>query len=153
VPSLLSDGQVVLAGKSRFIYLLNGTDLGGIGGQAATLASPCQGDIDGGGAVVGMTVYLPCQSGIIAVQVTASPPGLRLRWSSGLGGSPPIVAAGLVWTISQAGKLEGLDSSTGKIRQESSIGAAVNHFPTPSVGDGLFLAPSANRVIAFRTTG
>jgi hypothetical protein len=152
VPSLLADGQVVLAGKSRFIYLLNGAHLGGIGGQEATLASPCQGDIDGGGAVTGTTVYLPCQSGIVAVRVTASPPGLRLQWSSGQGGGPPIVAAGLVWTIDASGTLEGLAPGTGKVRQQASIGAPANHFPTPSVGAGLLLAPSANRVVAFRAT-
>ena len=33
------DGQVVLAEKSRIFYLLNGSDLGGIGGQEASLAS------------------------------------------------------------------------------------------------------------------
>ena len=38
-PALLSDGQVVLAEKSRIFYLLNGSDLGGIGGQEASLAS------------------------------------------------------------------------------------------------------------------
>ena len=33
-PALLPDGQVVLAGKSRIVYLLNGADLGGIGRRA-----------------------------------------------------------------------------------------------------------------------
>ena len=35
-PVLLPDGQVVLAGKSRIVYLLSGAHLGGIGGQQAT---------------------------------------------------------------------------------------------------------------------
>lgn len=153
VPSLLTDGQVLLAGKSRTIYLLQASHLGGIGGQVASLASPCPGDIDGGAAVVGTTVYLPCQNGIVAVRVTASPPGIRPLWTSGRGGGPPIVAAGLVWTIAQNGTLEGLDPATGTLRQQASIGTPANHFPTPSIGDGLLLAPSANRVVAFRTTG
>jgi outer membrane protein assembly factor BamB len=151
VPTLLSDGQVVLAGKSRTIYLLQGSHLGGIGGQVSTLASPCQDDIDGGAAVVGLTVYLPCLSGTVAVRVTASPPGLRLLWNSGKGGGPPIVAAGLVWTIGHDGTLYGLDPHTGQVRQQASIGAPANHFPTPSIGDGLLLAPSANQVVALRT--
>ena len=148
-PVLLPDGQVVVAGKSRIAYLLNGADLGGIGGQEASLGSLCSEDIDGGSAVVGTTVYLPCASGIVAVSVTASPPGLSRTWSSGVGGGPPIVAAGLVWTIGQEGTLYGLDPSTGTVRQQASIGAPGNHFPTPSVGDGLLLAPSANDVVAF----
>jgi outer membrane protein assembly factor BamB len=151
-PALLSDGQVVLAGKSRIVYLLNGAHLGGIGGQEASLGSACRDDIDGGSAVVGTTVYVPCLSGTVAIQVTASPPELSLLWSSKVGGGPPIVAAGLVWTIGQNGTLYGLDPSTGAVRQQASIGVPANHFPTPSVGDGLLLAPSANRVVAFSAT-
>jgi outer membrane protein assembly factor BamB len=156
-PVLLSDGQVVLTGKSRIVYLLNGAHLGGIGHQQAELGdadqaiigSACGDDIDGGAAVVGMTVYLPCLSGIIAVQATSSPPALHLLWSSGTGGGPPIVAGGLVWTIGQNGVLYGLDQATGQVRQQVTIGAPANHFPTPSVADGLLLAPTADRVVAF----
>ncbi len=156
-PALLPDGQVVLAGKSRIVYLLNGAHLGGIGGQQATLGdgshaivgSACSNDIDGGIATVGMTVYLPCTSGIIAVRVTQSPPELHLLWNSGTGGGPPIVAAGLVWTIGQNGVLYGLDPATGQVRQQVTIGTLANHFPTPSVGDGLLLAACTDNVVAF----
>ena len=82
--------------------------------------------------------------------LTASPPGLRLLWNSEKGGGPPIVAAGLVWTIGRDGTLYGLNPVTGQVRQQTSIGAPANHFPTPSVGDGLLLAPSTNRVVALR---
>jgi outer membrane protein assembly factor BamB len=148
-PALLGDGQVVLAGKSRIVYLLNGGGLGGIGGQKASLASGCSSDIDGGSAIVGDTVYLPCLSGPVAVRVGASPPSLRVLWISKKGAGPPIVAAGLVWTIGQNGSLYGLNPTTGTLRQQASIGAPANHFPTPGVGDGLLLATSANRVVAF----
>jgi outer membrane protein assembly factor BamB len=155
-PALLPGGQVMLAGKSRIVYLLNGAHLGGIGHQQATLGAngrtvgtACSDDIDGGVAVQGMTVYLPCLAGIIAVQATSSPPALHLLWSSGTGGGPPIAAAGLVWTMGQNGTLYGLDPATGRIRQQVTIGAPANHFPTPSVGDGLLLAASAEHVVAF----
>jgi outer membrane protein assembly factor BamB len=156
-PVLLPDDQVLLAGKSRIIYLLDRAHLGGIGHQQATLGatghaiigSACGDDIDGGAAVAGMTVYLPCLAGIIAVRVTSSPPALRLLWSSGTGGGPPIVAAGLVWTIGQNGVLYGLDPATGKVRQQVMIGVPANHFPTPSAGDGLLLAACADNVVAF----
>ena len=157
-PVLLAGGQVLLAGKSRLAYLLNGAHLGGIGGQLASLGPACGSDIDGGPAVTGdaagSTVYLPCAgSGIVAVRTTTSPPGLRLLWRSGNGGGPPIVAGGLVWTISLTGTLYGLDPQTGQVRQQAAIGAVANHFPTPSVGAGLLLAPAANRVVAFRAGG
>ena len=148
-PALLTDGQVILAGKSGIVYLLDGADLGGIGHQEAALSSACSDVIDGGSAVSGTTLYLPCLSGVIAVRAAASPPGLRLLWSSGRGGGPPIIAAGLVWTIGQNGVLYGLDPATGAVRKQASIGVPANHFPTPSVGDGLLLAPSARNVVAF----
>ncbi|MGA2472150.1 MAG: PQQ-binding-like beta-propeller repeat protein [Acidimicrobiales bacterium] len=148
-PALLADGQVVGAGKARIVYLLNGSSLGGIGGQQASLADACGDDIDGGVAVQGTTVYLPCLSGTIAVQASSAPAGLHLLWSSSVGGGPPIVAAGLVWTIGQDGDLYGLNPTTGAVQEHTSVGGGVNHFPTPSVGAGLFLAPSADRVVAF----
>jgi hypothetical protein len=113
------------------------------------LTSACRDGIEGGTAVVGTTVYLPCLSGIVAVQAAESPPSLRVLWSSGVGGGPPIVAAGLVWTIGQDGTLYGLDPTTGSVRQQATIGSVANHFPTPSDGEGLLLAPSAERVVAF----
>ena len=152
-PALLPDGQVILSGKSRIVYLLNGAHLGGIGGQQASLGAACDQDIDGGVAVQGTTVYLPCFSGIIAVRATRSPAALHLLWSSGTGGGPPIVAAGLVWTIGQDGVLYGLSPATGQVRQQVSIGTPANHFPTPSVADGLLLAPTANQVVAFSAAG
>jgi len=148
-PALLSDGQVVAAGKSRIVYLLNGSSLGGIGRQQSQLGSACGDDIDGGVAVEGTTVYLPCLSGTIAVRASASPAGLRLLWSSSVGGGPPIVAAGLIWTIGQDGDLYGLDPSTGSVREQATVGVPANHFPTPSVGAGLLLAPGTDRVVAF----
>ena len=148
-PALLADGQVVGAGKARIVYLLNGSSLGGVGGQQASLADACGDDIDGGVAVQGTTVYLPCLSGTIAVQASSSPAGLRMLWRSSAGGGPPIVAAGLVWTIGQNGDLYGLNPTTGVAAAQASIGAAANHFPTPAVGAGLLLAPTADRVVAF----
>jgi outer membrane protein assembly factor BamB len=150
-PVPLPDGQVMLAGKSGRVYLLDGAHLGGIGRQLATLGSACSNDIDGGSAVAGTTVYLPCVSGIIAVRAVKAPAALHLLWSSGTGGGPPIMAAGLVWTVARD-TLYGLSPATGRVRQQVSIGALANHFPTPSVGDGLLLVPSAYQVVAFTAT-
>ena len=148
-PALLADGQVILAGKSGIVYLLDSAHLGGIGHQEAALSSACSDVIDGGSAAAGATVYLPCLSGVSAVRAATSPPGLRLLWSSGKGGGPPVIAAGLIWTIGQDGVLYGLNPATGAAAQQAPIGAPANHFPTPSVGDGLLLAPSARNVVAF----
>jgi outer membrane protein assembly factor BamB len=151
-PVLLPDGQVVVAGKSRAAYLLDGAHLGGIGGQQAELSSACGDDIDGGSARIGTTVFLPCLSGTVALDVGESPPSLHLAWTASNGGGPPIAAAGLVWTLGQDGTLVGLDPATGAVRQHAPVGAPANHFPTPGLGAGLLLAGSATQVAAFATT-
>jgi outer membrane protein assembly factor BamB len=148
-PALLADGQVIAAGKTRSAYLLNASDLGGIGGQEALLQGACGQDIDGGVAVLGAIVFLPCVSGTVAVQATAAPAALRLLWRASAGGGPPIVAAGTVWSIGQDGTLYGFDPSTGTVEEHADVGASANHFPTPSIGEGLLLAPGAERVVAF----
>jgi outer membrane protein assembly factor BamB len=148
-PALLADGQVVASGKSAHAYLLNASHLGGIGGQEASLASVCNDDVDGGAAVAGTTVFIPCLSGIVALQVSASPARLQVLWTSEVGGGPPIIAAGLVWTIGQNGMLSGLNPATGAVQQQVAIGNPVNHFPTPSVGDGVLLAAAGTHVVAF----
>jgi outer membrane protein assembly factor BamB len=148
-PVLLSDGQVIVAGKSRIVYLLNGAKLGGIGREEASLDAACSQDIDGGSATLGDVVYLPCVSGPVAVRASTSPQRLTKLWSSNVGGGPPIVAANLVWTVGQDGVLYGLAPSTGRVRQQASIGVPANHFPTPSVGDALMVVSSSNHVVAF----
>jgi hypothetical protein len=151
-PALLPDGQVLIAGKAGIAYLLDGSRLGGIGGERASLGSVCPDDVDGGSAEVGTVVYLPCLAGIVAVRAARAPPALRLVWSSGVGGGPPIVAGGLVWTVGQDGTLFGLDPTTGAVRRRAPVGVPANHFPTPGVGDGLLLVSGAQRVMAFATS-
>jgi outer membrane protein assembly factor BamB len=148
-PALLADGLVVQAGKSETAYLLAQGKLGGIGGQLATLNPFCGTNVAGGNAVVGDVVYLPCQSGVVAVRVHASPPSFRVLWQATGAGGPPIVAGGLVWAMSRTGTLEALNPSSGAIVQQFSLGPIANHFPTPSAGAGRLLAPGLDRVYAF----
>ena len=150
-PVLLPHGQVLLTGKSRIVYLLNEAHLGGVGRGEASLAAACTNDIDGGTATVGSVVYLPCGTGPVAIRATANPATLKILWSATIqgGGGPPIVAAGLVWTVGQNGVLYGLDPSTGSVSQQATVGVPANHFPTPGVGSGLLLVANANQVIAF----
>jgi len=149
-PALLPDGLVVQAGKSDTAYLLSQTALGGVGGQLAELGSFCGNDVDGGSAVVGSVVYLPCLNGVTALGVEASPAGLRQLWQAAGAGGPPIVAGGFVWSISAGnGELDALNPSNGSVVQRFTLGPIANHFPTPSVGDGRLFAPGTNRVFAY----
>ena len=142
-PALLSDGTVVQIGKSSTAYFLNQSALGGI--SSPTSISACGGDADGGDAVVGTVVYVACNSGVEAIQT--SPPRVSWQTSSGANG-PPISSGGLVWSIGGS-QLYGLNPANGQVAEQVSVGGEANHFPTPSVGDGLLLAPSTDQVYAF----
>jgi PQQ-like domain len=148
-PALLSDGTVLQVGKSQTGYLLSQAALGGLGGQL-NMGALCSGsDADGGTAVLGSTVYVPCGNGVEAVATSDSPPGFSRVWTAASGTpGPPIVAGGLVWSIGE-GTLYGINPASGTTVQQLSVGGQPNHFPTPSVGDGLLLVPSADRVSAF----
>ncbi len=144
-PALLSNGTILQVGKSSTAYLLSQASLGGINGQIGSPISACGSDSDGGDAISGTVVYVPCGSGVEAIET--SPLSVQWQTSSGAHG-PPITAGGLVWSIGGS-SLYGLDPANGTKVQQVSIGGEANHFPTPSVGDGLLLAPSTDQVYAF----
>jgi hypothetical protein len=142
-PALLSTGTALQVGKSSHAYLLNQSLLGGISNPPTIPA--CGSDSDGGDAISGTVVYVPCGNGVEAIQT--SPLGTVWQTSSGAHG-PPITAGGLVWSIGGS-TLYGLNPANGAAVQQVSVGGQANHFPTPSVGDGLLLAPSTDQVVAF----
>ena len=63
-PALLSNGTLLQVGKSSTAYLVNQSDLGGI--SHPTQAAVCSSTADGGDAVLGTVVYVPCSSGVEA---------------------------------------------------------------------------------------
>lgn len=142
-PALLSNGTVLQVGKSSTAYLLNQASLGGISTPSQIPA--CGADADGGDAVAGTVVYVPCLNGLQEIQT--SPFSAGWQTTSGAHG-PPIIAGGLVWSIGGS-QLYGLNPANGQAVEQVSVGGEANHFPTPSVGDGLLLAPSADQVYAF----
>jgi outer membrane protein assembly factor BamB len=148
-PALMGNGLVFMAGKSRTAYLLKESNLGGVGGQLAEQPF-CGTNVDGGEAFTTKVIYAPCLAGVQAVRVNARTHKMRVLWATSTDSSgPPIVAGNKIWTIRQDGTLFGLRKSNGKPAVQLTVGAPSNHFPTPSVGDGLLLAASSNRVVAF----
>ncbi len=146
-PALLSNGTVMQVGKAHQGYLMNQAALGGVGGQIAGPVAMCDTqDVDGGHAVSGTVVFIPCLDGVEAVQTSPSP---SVLWQAASGaGGPPITAGGLVWSIG-GDTLYGMDPSSGATVEQVAVGDEANHFPTPSVGDGLLLAPASDQVVAF----
>jgi len=145
----LVDGFVFQVGKTDIAYLLRQGHLGGEEGEVASLPL-CSGNPDGGRAVEGSVVYVPCPNGVTAVKVSTKAPYLKQLWtdSDGAAGGP-IIADGLVWTIGSDDAVHGLNPANGDQVVSIPFGGYANHFPTPSVGDGLLLLPGTDQVFAF----
>ncbi|HUY20998.1 MAG TPA: PQQ-binding-like beta-propeller repeat protein [Acidimicrobiales bacterium] len=148
-PAILGNGLVFQAGKSRTAYVLNAFNLGGVGHQVSLKRSFCGSTVDGGVAVTSTALYIPCLKGLQAVRITPHD-AVHVMWRTRTGSTgPAIVAGGLVWTLHRDGVLYGLREKNGRVAVQLTVGAPANHFPTPSVGAGLLLAASADRVVAF----
>jgi len=150
-PALAAGGLVLQAGKSSTAYLLRRSHLGGVGQPLASAGSVCTGEVDGGTAVVGQTVLLPCQSGIVALQVSGGgSPGIATRWRSAGGPGGAVVQGRYLYAVDRsAGALDVMRLDTGTVVRRTPIGTPANHFPIPSAADGLLLVASADRVLAF----
>ena len=143
-------GFVLQVGKADIAYLLRQGHLGGKEGEVTSL-SVCQGDPDGGHAVDGSIVYVPCPNGVTAIRVSRKVPHLKRLWTAKDGAAgAPIIADGLIWTIGADKTVHGLSPRDGKELVAIPFGASANHFPTPAVGDGLLLLPGIDQVFAFQ---
>jgi outer membrane protein assembly factor BamB len=146
---VLVDGFVFQVGKTDIAYLLRQGHLGGEEGEVASL-SVCSGDPDGGHAVNGSVIYVPCPNGVTAIKISTKAPHLKQLWTDNDGAAgAPIIADGLVWTIGGDNAVHGLNPANGKEVVSIRFGGFANHFPTPSVGDGLLLLPGTDQVFAF----
>jgi hypothetical protein len=146
-PALLPNGLVFEVGKSQTAYVLNQSNLGGVGGQVSSTPNFCFSD--GGSADLNGTLFVPCSGGVHAVTPTSSAaPSATWTAANGNAKGSPIVAGGEVWTIG-GGTLWALNPSTGAVVQSFSIGSSASSFPSPSAADGLILAPAGTAIHAF----
>jgi outer membrane protein assembly factor BamB len=144
-PALLSDGQILQVGKSAIGYLLNSAHLGGVGGQIAT-APVCM--AFGGAAVSADIVFVPCVTGLEAVDTADN--RLRVLWHGpgGVWGSP-VLGGGAVWVASPyTGVLYELDPGTGRVREQIKVAPQLPHFVSPSLSGGLVLVGTLTGVTA-----
>src|SRR5260370_34103294 len=145
-PALLPGGLVFIAGKSGFGYLLHANALGGIGGQAAVV-SVC-GLAQGGVAVVGSQVFVPCFDGLRRV-LDAPGTTLKVDWHTlGQITLPPIVGGHTLYSLDHDGTLYALDIDTGLVRAQLSLGMAVPHFVPPKLSPDRIFVRTNERVHA-----
>ncbi len=145
----LVDGFALQVGKTDTAYLLRQGHLGGTEGEIASLRV-CSGNPDGGHAVRGSVVYIPCPNGVTAIRVSTTAPHLKQLWTARDGAAgAPIIADGLIWTVGGGNAVHGLNPATGREVASVPFSATANHFPTPTVADGLLLVAGVNQVYAF----
>ena len=143
-PALLSNGTVLQVGKNQLAYLMNQSNLGGNTGTGIATASVCPGAIAGGGdAVLGSVVYVPCESGLQALQTSAAPASGLCALDQLL--KRPRPADQRRWT-DLVHRRELAVRHRSRYRRHGGQPlpweSQTNHFPSPSVGDGLLLAPT-----------
>ena len=168
-PTILPGGSVVFqtgkhtrtASRKDVGYLLTAGHLGGIG-HARFDTSVCPNGDGAWGAnaaasvkVSGATttyVYVPCQTGTVALTVNRTGTGFRDVWqaSTGAPNGPPIVAGGLVWALNiDSSTLYGMQTTTGRVAVQRSVDP-VEHFAAPSAADGMLFVPTEEGIEAFK---
>lgn len=144
-PILVKDGLVLQIGKEGIAYLVNSSNMGGIGGEVASLRV-CAGAY-GSVAYDGKAVYIPCVDGLYKVFIDGRT--MKTAWYTQDDSGPPIVTGSTVWTIDhRTGKLLGLDQTSGKIKFSFNLGNT-NRFTTPAAGQNALIVTGEQYVYCF----
>lgn len=145
-PVLLEGGLVWISGKEGVGYLLRRDRLGQIGGQAFS-GSVCP--TFAGSAYSAPTLYLACQSQVVAVRVDTGAPSFSVRWRQAHDApGAPIVAFGALWVIDTGtGRLAALDLADGHELFSYSGGSAM-HFVTPAAAGTHVYAALGRKLVA-----
>jgi hypothetical protein len=175
LPGATPSALVLALGKSGKAYLLNQSNLGGIGGELQ-LAAVADGGL-AGGMIQAAAVYptptgmfavfratqepMGCKSGAGnygALKLTAgAPPTMSMAWcSEGNGTGSPIVTTpdgmtdSVVWYFT-GGRLMGVNGETGETvyRATDSLGY-IDKYQTPIVAKGRLFVAASNAVHAFK---
>ncbi|MCI4367174.1 MAG: hypothetical protein L3K08_05440, partial [Thermoplasmata archaeon] len=145
-PTVLPNGDLFQIGKAGVGYLLNGSHLGGIGGQLAE-GNVCAGAY-GGTARVGASLLVSCVDGLYDLNVSAS--NFSVAWHSlRFDAGPAIVTGDVAWTIDLgSAHLDGLNRTTGHSLYSFPLGS-VDHFSTPAAGPGMIYVGAGDELAAF----
>jgi outer membrane protein assembly factor BamB len=147
-PTVLPSGFVFQAGKDGIGYLLKANALGGIGGQLFT-TRVCRSAAFGATSYTsGDTIFVPCQSGVVAIHVHDS--RFDTVWTGpDFNAGPTAVVGAVVYVVDVSNTdLVGLDVATGKEVFRHDIGKST-HFTSAAAGHNLVVVPGGSQVLAF----
>jgi outer membrane protein assembly factor BamB len=161
-PELLPGGLLFQAGKDGVGYLIEEATMGS--GAAAVYSHKVCGEHSGyggsfgGDAFANGVLYIPCENGVQALAYDEQACAFTPLWqgpSDAVG--PPIVSAGLVWTVATGGfsgggtTLYGLEPSTGIPRYTETLPSPVDdHFASPSAAGGHLYVSTGSSVTAYQ---
>jgi hypothetical protein len=155
---LLPGGLLFQAGKDGVGYLIDEATMGS-GAAALYHQQVCAGHGSfGGDAFANGVIYIPCVNGTQALQYNQAAQTFTPLWQGPADAfGPPIVSAGLVWTIATGGfsgggaTLYGLDPATGTPRYTETLPSPVtDHFASPSAAGGRLFVSTGSSVTAYR---
>lgn len=145
-PAIVGPNLLFQIGKEGVGYILNASQLGGIGGQLYS-SSICD-ESFGGTAFSSPLIFVPCINGLVILQLGNANFTQKLL-ITGLNAGPPTVTDGIVWTIdSNTGLLYGFSTSSGHQDYTFSLGP-VEHFTSSAAGDGRLFVAATNVVESF----
>lgn len=145
-PAIVGPNLLFQIGKEGVGYILNASQLGGIGGQMYS-SSICD-ESFGGTAFSSPLIFVPCINGLVILQLGNANFTQKLL-ITGLNAGPPTVTDGIVWTIdSNTGLLYGFSTSNGHQDYTFSLGP-VEHFTSSAAGDGRLFVAATNIVESF----
>lgn len=157
-PEPLPGGLLFQAGKDGVGHLIDQATMGS-GAEAVYSGAVCGGHGSfGGDAYAGGVIYIPCTSGVQALAYDQQARTFTPLWKGPADAfGPPILSAGLVWTLATGGfsgggnKLYGLDAATGKARYTETLPSKItDHFSSPSAAGGRLLVSSGSSVTAYQ---
>lgn len=148
--ALLGNNLLFQIGKEGVGFLVNTTNMGGIGGQLFS-QQVCNGGAYGADAYAPPYLYVPCRDGLTEIQINGS--SFTTVWKGPQGNAdPPIVIGSTVWTAEQAsGTLYALDAASGQVQFQTKLASSGNslpHFITPTAAGNLLLISEGTDVLA-----
>jgi outer membrane protein assembly factor BamB len=159
---LLPGGLLFQAGKDGVGYLIDKATMEG-GAEAVFSHLVCHEHTGfsgsfGGDSFANSTIYIPCENGVQALAYSESAKTFAPLWQGPEDAvGPPIVSAGLVWTIATGGfsgggtTLYGLDPATGVPRYTDTLPSPViDHFASPSAAGGRLFVATGSSVTAYQ---
>jgi outer membrane protein assembly factor BamB len=157
-PELLPGGLLFQAGKSGTGYLIDEKTMNSVYSGKTCGEHAGYGGSFGGDAFANGVIYIPCENGTQALAYDVHGCTFTPLWqgpSDAVG--PPIVSAGLVWSVATGGfsgggsTLYGLDPATGAPRYTETLPSPVaDHFASPSAAGGRLFLATGSSVTAYQ---